>query len=784
MIPNIIHFIFFGFTKFEFIHYLAIKSAADVHCPDKIFLYYTKQPQNNPLWDQILPLVELVHVIPPEEFNGVKLESYQYKADILRLQKLYELGGIYLDIDIISLKSYSNLLSHNCVLGIESGTDNLETAESITNAVILCEPQHPFINDWLEETGRNLDNKHWAYHAVNLPVELLKRKKYNVHLEPKQSFMPFGWRDTWILENDHSKVKLLSDSYTIHLWETIWQPQLAKVDFSYLKNSDSMLARLCKQYYQRTIMPTSSNSGKSWITEQVVRISNKIQVKTILDIGAGEGTYWNKYNNIIPGAWTAIEVWEDYIQRYDLNKKYQSVIQSDARTVDYSVLGKQDIVFAGDVLEHMTEDEAILLVEQLLGISRCLIVSIPIVHMPQGEWEGNPYEEHVKDDWNDSEFKEKFKQYIINSSVDNEIGVYILSMDQDFVKSYFKYKIAIYTICKNEENFVKTWANSNKEADLRLVCDTGSTDQTVEFLKNENVDVMPIRVIPWRFDTARNTALNLLPADVDICIWQDLDEELLPGWREQLETNWHPNVTIANHRYRNNDKPWQWHSKIHARHNCYWTGAVHETLKWTVDEKQIWIHELYLDEHQDVGKDRTGYFDLLKKKIQEGDNNWRTHYFLANEYQQLNQIDQAIEQRIKSYNACNDGDVIKSYIAKNIAINYTYIGNRAEAEYWFETGLKNSKERETLFSFAEYYYQNKDWDSCYVYAKKCIQCTQKRDGFTYDHRAWDYYIYDYAALSAYHLGLKNKSVEYGLKAIELCPNDERLHNNLKFYEES
>lgn len=781
MIPKVIHFIFFGFTKFEFIHYLAVRSAAEVHQPDQIFLYYSQAPVDNPLWDAILPLVELVPVTPPEEFNGVKLESYQYRADILRLQKLIEYGGIYLDIDIISLKPFDKLLNNECVLGIESGDQTLESAESITNAVILCQPNNPFIQDWLAATGNNLKDKHWAYHAVNLPVELLKNKQYNVHLEPKKSFMPFGWREPWIFDDDQSKLDLLEDSYTIHLWETIWQPDLVKVNNNYLKTSNSVLAQLCKKYSTRTIMPTSSPNGKNWISDQLKHIARRISINQVLDIGAGAGTYWNKFNNIIPGTWTAVEVWNNYVEKYELKSKYTEVIVQDARHIDYAALPQQDIVFAGDVLEHMTEDEADVLVKKLLNISRCVIISIPIVHMPQGEWEGNPYEEHVKDDWSDEQVKNKWNEYLVSSSIDNEIGVYILSMDYEFIKSYFKYKIAIYTICKNEEQHVKKWAASNHEADFRLVCDTGSTDQTRELLEQEGVQVVPISVLPWRFDTARNAALNLLPIDIDICIWQDLDEELLPGWRQQLESNWTPNATIANHKYRNNDRPWQWHSKIHARHNCHWTGAVHETLKWTVEEQAIWIPDFYLDEHQDVGKNRSGYLSLLEKKVKEGDKNWRTYYFLANEYQATD-LDRAIEQRIKSYETCNEGTVVQSYIAKNIAINYSYKNNNEETERWFEIALKHSPERETLFSFAQYFYNNKDWDRCYIYAKKCIECTTRRDGFTYDPAAWSWHIYDYAALAAYNLGIHDVALDYGEEALKLLPGDYRLESNVDFYD--
>ena len=45
------------------------------------------------------------------------------------------------------------------------------------------------------------------------------------------------------------------------------------------------------------------------------------------------------------------------------------------------------------------------------------------------------------------------------------------------------YKIAIYAICKNEEQFVHQWIKSMWEADAICVLDTGSTDKTYDLLK-------------------------------------------------------------------------------------------------------------------------------------------------------------------------------------------------------------------------------------------------------------------------------------------------------------
>lgn len=529
-------------------------------------------------------------------------------------------------------------------------------------------------------------------------------------------------------------------------------------------------------------MPSSSPNGKKWIGQCLSRIRNRTQTTRILDIGAGQGTYVRRYRSTFPNShWTAVEVWTDYIDRFKLGDLYDQVINQDARTLGPDQLAA-DLVFAGDVLEHMTQPEAVALVDQILAHSKALIISIPIVHMPQGAHEGNPFEAHVKDDWSDQEVLSAFSG-IIDHAVDQEIGVYLLSQDPEFIKAYQRLKIAIYTIAKDEQQHVDRWAASNGQADLRLVCDTGSTDHTVDQLEKHGVRVVPILVDPWRFDVARAAALNLLPADVDICIWQDLDEELLPGWREQLENIWQPDATIVNHRYRNNGRPWQWHSKIHARHDCHWTGAVHETLAWARPEKALWAPEIYLDEHQDVTKSRRSYLPLLERKVEEGDRDWRTYYFLANEYEVAGRMEQSITTRIKSYEALDENDsVVRSYVATAIARSYAKQADHRQARRWFQTAADHSAERETFFAWTEYCYNQKDWGACYLAARQCLDIQTRRDGFTYDERAWGWSGYDMAALAAHNLGIRKDAVTWGQQALELNPNDTRLKTNLAFYQ--
>jgi hypothetical protein len=100
------------------------------------------------------------------------------------------------------------------------------------------------------------------------------------------------------------------------------------------------------------------------------------------------------------------------------------------RTVDWAVLNP-DVVIAGDVLEHMTKEDAITLVDRILQVSKTLIVSIPIRYMPQDEHAyPNPHEEHVKDDWSHEEVMATWGKYVKDSyrkSQKSKLGVYWMS---------------------------------------------------------------------------------------------------------------------------------------------------------------------------------------------------------------------------------------------------------------------------------------------------------------------------------------------------------------------
>lgn len=181
-----------------------------------------------------------------------------------------------------------------------------------------------------------------------------------------------------------------------------------------------------------------------------------------------------------------------------------------------------------------------------------------------------------------------------------------------------KYKICVYAICKNEEQFVDRWMDSMSEADLVVVADTGSTDETIKRLKQRGAKVDSIDINPWRFDKARNASLDLVPEDIDICVCTDLDEVLEPGWRKLLENSWEENATRLKYSYT-----WSFnedgtpgitfiYEKIHKRHDFRWIHPVHEILEYSGEEpdKYSICHDIKLNHYPDPTKSRSSYLRI------------------------------------------------------------------------------------------------------------------------------------------------------------------------------
>jgi hypothetical protein len=137
---------------------------------------------------------------------------------------------------------------------------------------------------------------------------------------------------------------------------------------------------------------SSQGENKDWFINKI----KELNPSSILDIGAGKGYYGSIAKSLEIKKIHAVEIWEPYIKEFDLHSIYDHIFLADVRKFeDFNY----DLVIFGDVLEHMSEQDAVDIYNKALNSAKNVFFSLPIIHYPQGCDAGNPYEEHIVEDW-------------------------------------------------------------------------------------------------------------------------------------------------------------------------------------------------------------------------------------------------------------------------------------------------------------------------------------------------------------------------------------------------
>lgn len=347
-------------------------------------------------------------------------------------------------------------------------------------------------------------------------------------------------------------------------------------------------------------------------------------------------------------------------------------------------------------------------------------------------------------------------------------------------------KIAVNAISKNEAQFVERFCKSAIDADLILIADTGSTDGTIELAKSQPKTIVhAICITPWRFDLARNAALALLPSDIDIVISLDLDEMLEPGWREEIEKVWKPETTRLRYKFDWGCDISFYYEKIFARRGYYWHHPVHEYPISDDRITEVYAHtdKLLVSHHPDPTKSRGQYLDLLRLAVKEDPYCPRNAFYFAREltfYSMWGEAIVALHKYLDNPKANWSNE--RCYAMRLLGKSYAALGLHDTARHWHIAACKEAPQtREPWIDAAEYFYQRKDWKNCLIYSEAGIKVDRKEAVYTMDPSVWGYKPYDLAAISAYNLAQYNKAVEYGAKACEISPDDNRLQSNLTYY---
>ena len=348
-------------------------------------------------------------------------------------------------------------------------------------------------------------------------------------------------------------------------------------------------------------------------------------------------------------------------------------------------------------------------------------------------------------------------------------------------------KIAVYAIAKNEAQFVERFCESAKDADIILIADTGSTDDTVARAINCGAVVHEICITPWRFDKARDTALALLPRDVDVCVSLDLDEVLEPGWRQEIERVWKEDTTRLRYKFDWGSGISFFYEKIHHRSGYHWHHPCHEYPVPDPRTREVWAstEKLLVRHLPDSTKSRGQYLDLLTVAVTEDPDCPRNAFYYAREltfhYRWKDAID-ALNAYLALPGATWPNE--RCYAMRLLGKCHQELGDWHQALKWYRLAVAEAPgTREPWVELSLACYMCKMWPEGYSAALSALAIQNKEEVYTMDPSVWGEKPYDLASIAAYNLGLIDQAVNYCKKALELAPDEPRLKANLQYMEQ-
>lgn len=348
------------------------------------------------------------------------------------------------------------------------------------------------------------------------------------------------------------------------------------------------------------------------------------------------------------------------------------------------------------------------------------------------------------------------------------------SLDWEKIRSYVK--LTVYAICKDEISDVKQWIECFTEADYCCVLDTGSKDGTLEYLveaqkTHPNLIVECGFVNPWRFDSARNLSMTLIPKDTVMYFMADLDEIIKePGWAKIAKDTWEPMFDRGMYAY-NRDvdgdtvirqiPEYRFHSKEWAK----WVNVVHEALVDRKGEKQFFVETCTKIPitvwHYPHKSGNTNYMELCELQLEEYPDDWVMRLQLAIEYEIRNENDKAVEQFtyiLMNENPLQDFEKARCYLG--IAIYYLKTEMTENALAALREGrLQFPRFCDNYIQAAEIYYNTQNFRKAIELCKaSLIECEGSVWCNKYDINT--FYPYYIIGLSYGRLGELEKSVCY------------------------
>ncbi|KAJ9599989.1 hypothetical protein L9F63_009699 [Diploptera punctata] len=181
IVPNYVHFLFFGNPRISYVHSVCILAAFRNQKPERIYFHTNIKEFKGPHWikirDTLGSVLHFANVTLPTEIFGHKFTRpyhVYHASDVTRIRILMEYGGIFLDNDSYIVKSLDPFRRYEMTIGVTNG-------EYLGTQVLIAHKDARFLKLWLE-CYRDYQAHSFYFNAGEKPmVEIIRRKPELVH---------------------------------------------------------------------------------------------------------------------------------------------------------------------------------------------------------------------------------------------------------------------------------------------------------------------------------------------------------------------------------------------------------------------------------------------------------------------------------------------------------------------------------------------------------------------------------------------------------------------------
>jgi glycosyltransferase involved in cell wall biosynthesis len=213
--------------------------------------------------------------------------------------------------------------------------------------------------------------------------------------------------------------------------------------------------------------------------------------------------------------------------------------------------------------------------------------------------------------------------------------------------------VTLYAISKNEEKNIEKFIENSKKFTSTVVVDTGSTDNTVQLLKDAGIEVYehPQTREEFDFAKARNQALSYVKTDWAFSL--DFNEDVDEFFPEGLDVIVEEFTAFRHERYDKvgDEEPTLGqtsHIRFHRTKNYTWVNAVHETPMFVSTEE--YLNECFVDTTIKITKSvqpsvdkQLFYLSICEREFEKNPNNSYYLWFIFKHYFEVKNIQKTIE---------------------------------------------------------------------------------------------------------------------------------------------